>query len=163
MTNRSVQLQLGIGACLAAAFLALVAIPTWISTPSNVQNVILSPLFWPYVLAGGTALIGLGLIATGLRAGDDGAPLNEPVDDAGPAWARLAGMAAIMIVTMVLLPRLGMVWTSMLAFAATAFLVRTRHPVSAVVCAVLLPLVLYAFFAHVAGVAIPQGEIVRLP
>ncbi len=163
MTNRSVQLRLGIGACLAAAFLALVAIPTWISSPSNVQNVILSPLFWPYVLAAATALIGLGLIVTGVRSSDSEAPLNEPIDDPGPAWARLAGMAAIMALTMVLLPQLGMVWTSMLAFAATAFLVRTRHPVTAVICAVLLPLVLYAFFAHVAGVAIPQGEFVRLP
>ena len=163
MTNRSVQLRLGIGACLAAAFMALVAIPTWISTPSNVQNVILSPLFWPYVLAGATALIGIGLILTGLRTQDDGAAVNEPVDDPGPAWSRLAGMALIMALTMYLLPRLGMVWTSMLAFAATAFLVRTRHPVTALVCAVLLPLVLYGFFAHVAGVAIPQGELVRLP
>jgi len=32
-----------------------------------------------------------------------------------------------------------------------------------VVCAVLIPLVLYVFFAHIAGVAIPQGDFVRLP
>lgn len=163
MTNRSVQLQLGIGACLAAAFLALIAIPGWISSPSNVRNVILSPLFWPYMLAAGTALTGMGLIVAGLRTRSDGVPLNEPVDDAGLAWTRLATMAGIMALTMFLLPRLGMVWTSMLAFAATAFLVRTRHPVTAVICAVLLPLALYAFFAHVAGVAIPQGNFVRLP
>ena len=68
-----------------------------------------------------------------------------------------------MILTMVALPRLGMVWTCMLVFVATAFMFRTRYPKAAVVCAVVVPLVLYAFFAHVAGVAIPQGEFVRLP
>ena len=53
--------------------------------------------------------------------------------------------------------------TSMLIFVATALLVRTRHPKTALVCAVIVPLVLYAFFAHVAGVAIPQGNFMRLP
>jgi len=51
----------------------------------------------------------------------------------------------------------------MLAFLATAFLVRTSHPKTAVICALCVPLVLYVFFAHVATVAIPQGNFVRLP
>ncbi|MCY4292849.1 MAG: hypothetical protein OXC72_14005, partial [Roseovarius sp.] len=53
--------------------------------------------------------------------------------------------------------------TSMLSYLATAFLVKTRHPKTAVVCGVVIPVVLYAFFAHVAGVAVPQGNFVRLP
>ena len=163
MTNRSVQLQLGFGACIAAIFLIFVAIPEWVASPSNVRNIILSPLFWPYSLAGLTALVGLGLIAAGLSDTGEQTPLDEPSEDAPMAWLRLLGMAVIMAGTMFLLPRLGMVWTCMLAFAASAFLVRTRHPVAALVCAVVVPLALYAFFAHVAGVAIPQGNIVRLP
>ena len=163
MTHRSVQLQLGIGACLAALFLVFVAIPTWVAAPSNVANPVLSPVFWPYTLAGFTGLSGLGLIAAGLRSPAGDTAINDPIDDAPQGWLRLAGMAVIMSATMFLLPRLGMVWTCMLAFAATAFLVRTRHPVTAIICAVLVPLVLYAFFAHVAGVAIPQGNVVRLP
>ena len=163
MTNRGVQLRLGIGACLAALFLVFVAIPNWVAAPSNVGNPVLSPVFWPYTLAAFTGLAGLGLTAAGLRMPADTTPLNEPVEDAPQAWLRLAGIAIIMGGTMFLLPRLGMVWTCMLAFAGSAFLVKTRHPVAAIVCAVLVPLVLYAFFAHVAGVAIPQGNIVRLP
>lgn len=163
MTQRQVQLRLGIGAVLAAAFLALFAIPHWVSSPSNVRNIILSPLFWPYTLAGFTALTGGGLIFSGLRQTAVGEAVNDPIDDAPAAWLRLAGMAVIMGLTMLALPRLGMVLTSMLIFVATAFLVRTRHPVTAVVCAVVIPLALYAFFAHVAGVAIPQGNFVRLP
>lgn len=163
MTRRGVQLQLGIGACVAALFLILVAIPTWISSPSNVGNVILSPLFWPYVLSGLTGLVGLGLVLTGWRMKDDGEPVNEPNEDGAQAWIRLGGMAVIMTATMLVMSTVGMVWTAMLAFAATAFLVRTRHPKTALICAVAVPLILYAFFAHVAGVAIPQGDFVRLP
>lgn len=154
--------QLGIGALAMAALLVLYLIPTWVSSPSNVRNIILSPLFWPYTLAGFTGLTGLGLLA-GARMQDDVTPVNDPIPDPGMGWVRLAAMAVLMLATMWLLPRLGMVWTCMMAFAATAFLMRTRHPVTAVVCAVVVPLALYAFFAHVAGVAIPQGELVRLP
>jgi len=154
---------LGIGACIASVFLVLVAIPAWVSTPSNVPNVILSPLFWPYTLAGLTGLTGLGLIASTLRSGNNAAAAGEPAEKTLDAWVRLAVMAVIMAATMYALPRLGMVWTCMLVFAATAFLVKTRHPKLAVVCAIAVPLVLYAFFAHVAGVAIPQGEFLRLP
>jgi len=163
MTRRQVQLHLGLAAIFVCAFLTLVAIPAWVSSPSNVRNIVLSPLFWPYVLAGFTGLVGVGLAIAGLRMTDDGEPVNKVSENPAAAWLRLAGMAVIMVSTMFLLPRLGMVWTSMLIFVATAFLVRTRHPVTALVCAVIVPLVLYAFFAHVAGVAIPQGNFLRLP
>ncbi len=79
------------------------------------------------------------------------------------AWLRLAGLAVIMVLTMFALPRLGMVWTSMIVFMAAALLFKTRHPIVAVICAVIIPLLLYAFFAHVAGISIPQGNFVRLP
>jgi hypothetical protein len=163
MTKRSIQMGLGLGAMIAAGLLAFVAIPAFVSTPSNIRNIVLSPLFWPYVLAGVTALSGLGLLITGAAQDEDGQPANEPISDPGAAFARMTGMAAIMVVTMVLIPLIGMVWTAMLTLAATAFLVKTRHPLLAVVVAVVLPLTLYAFFAHVAGVAIPQGVFVRLP
>ena len=51
----------------------------------------------------------------------------------------------------------------MVVFFVFALLVRTSHPKTALVAAVAVPLVLYLFFAHVAGVAIPQGDFVRLP
>lgn len=163
MTSRKLHTVLGTGACGAALFLALYAIPAWVSSPSNVQNVILSPTFWPYVLAGLTGITGLGLLATAWRGGLDDPPPTDEEEEGLGAWLRLAGLAAIMALTMLGLPTLGMVWTAMLAFVATAFLLRTRFPVAAVICAVAIPLILYAFFAHVAGVAIPQGEFVRLP
>jgi len=163
MHDRTIQLQLGIGAVVAAGFLLLVAIPVWVSSPSNVPNIILSPLFWPWALAGLTGITGLGLIMTAIRQPVLAEPEICDVDDKQKAWARLAGIAAVMVVTMLVMPLIGMVWTSMLVFGVTAFLVRTSHPKTALVSALLVPLLLYAFFAHVAGVAIPQGEFLRLP
>jgi len=161
--ERTIQLQLGIGAVVAAGFLLLVAIPAWVSSPSNVPNIILSPLFWPWALAGLTGIVGLAMILTALREPVSSGPVVSDVDDKPKAWSRLASIAAVMGVTMLVMPRLGMVWTSMLVFAVTAFLVRTSHPKTALLSAVLVPLGLYAFFAHVAGVAIPQGDFLRLP
>ncbi|MFP7572101.1 tripartite tricarboxylate transporter TctB family protein [Marivita sp. S2033] len=161
--NTALNLRLGIAALLASAFLIFFAIPNFVSAPSNVRNVVLSPLFWPYVLAGLTAIVGLGLIGVSLwgDAEDDDFPFEQGVMLAN--WMRLLILAVIMVVTFVAVPVFGMVWVSMAAFIATAFLFRTRHPIAAVVCAVVVPLLLYAFFAHVAGVAIPQGDFVRLP
>lgn len=161
MLDRRTHAGLGLGALIAAALLAFAAIPAFVSAPSNVRNVVLSPTFWPYCLAGLTAVAGLGLLLTSRRLGD--APAEDRPPDGALGLLRLAGMAALMVGYLFALTRLGMVWSSMLAFAATAFLVRTRHWKTAIVCAVAIPLILYAFFAHVAGVAIPQGALVRLP
>ncbi|MCL3882960.1 tripartite tricarboxylate transporter TctB family protein [Marivita sp. GX14005] len=160
--STALNLRLGIASLLASGFLFFYAIPRFVSAPSNINNIVLSPLFWPYILSVLTALVGLGLIAVSIT----GEPEEDGFAEPGPMlpkWGRLAALALIMAATFLLLPALGMVWTSMLAFLATAFLFRTRHPVAAVICAVLIPLVLYGFFAHVAGVAVPQGNFVRLP
>ncbi|MDG1530362.1 MAG: tripartite tricarboxylate transporter TctB family protein [Paracoccaceae bacterium] len=163
MNDRDVQFRLGIGALVASAVFIFIAIPTLVSAPSNVRNIILSPLFWPYALAGFTGLIGFGLLAIALRTEKSADKVGSDVDNRAMAYMRLFGVAVIMIVTVYAMPRVGLVWMAMLVFAATAFLVRTSHPITALICAVVIPLVLYTFFAHVAGVAIPQGNFVRLP
>lgn len=162
MSHYRIQFQLGLGACAVALLLSFIAIPYWVSSPSNIANIVLSPKFWPYILSAFTGLTGLGLIFASRNSSRLIALENEVLSD-NKAWYRLAVLAIIMIITMIALPRLGMVWTTMAVFAATAFLMRTRHPITALVCAVIIPLILYVFFAHVAGVAIPQGNFVRLP
>lgn len=162
MGSREGQIQLGIGAIVASLVFLFVVIPNFVSTPSNVSNIVLSPLFWPNAIAIFTGLTGLGMVATSLRLPKrDRAPSD--VDNRPMAFLRLFGIALIMAVTFYAMPRLGLVWTSMLAFVATAFLVRTHHPVAAILSGIAIPLFLYLFFAHVAGVAIPQGNFVRLP
>jgi hypothetical protein len=163
MEDRRLQIELGTGALIAAVFLLLVAIPTWVSSPSNVANIVLSPAFWPNVLAGCTAMVGLGMILTSWWQPKPPSARVSDVDHRGTAFARLAIVAIIMSATLIALPQLGLVWTCMLVFASVAFLVKTRHPKTVLICAVIVPLVLYVFFAHVAGVSIPQGNFVRLP
>lgn len=163
MSERDIQLRLGIGAIVASAFFIFIAIPTLVSAPSNVRNIVLSPVFWPYVLAGFTGLTGFGLLAAGLRAAKLETRSQSDVDDTAMAYMRLLGIAIVMLIIVYSMPVFGLVLTAMMAFAAAAFLVRTSHPFAALVCAVLVPLALYFFFAHVAGVAIPQGNYVRLP
>jgi len=163
MEDRSIQIQLGIGAIAVSAFLIVVAIPVWVSSPSNVANLILSPLFWPNVLAAITGLTGIGLILTSISKSRPDATPDSDVADRPSAVKRLATMAVIMGVCVLVMPRLGLVWTAMATFVATAFLVKTKHPKTALICALIVPLFLYGFFAHVAGVAIPQGDFVRLP
>jgi len=163
VSPKTIQFQLGLGACLAAAFLVLWAIPNWVSSPSNVSNIVLAPVFWPYALSGITGLVGLGLLLAARGASPVPDAEAEPAAADGLSWVRLAALAVIMVATMFALPRLGMVWTAMIVFVLTAFLFRTRHPLTALICAVVIPLALYLFFAKVAGVAIPQGIFVRLP
>ena len=163
MEDRNIQIQLGAGAIVASVFLIVVAIPVWVSSPSNVPNIILSPLFWPNVLAAITALIGAGMIVTSIaRPGPETSSDTADADRQG-AFKRLAIMAVIMAACMLAMPVVGLVWTAMATFVATGFLVKTTHPRTVVICAVLVPMFLYVFFAHVAGVAIPQGDFVRLP
>lgn len=156
--SRKSHLHIGIAALVFAAFLALIGIRYGVSSPSNVRNIILSPTFWPYVITGLIAISGLGLVLTSVRIN---AVPSEPRPEG--AFARLAAMAVLMVGYVLLTPLIGLVWTSVLAFAALAFLIRTQHPVTALIAAVLVPLALYAFFAHVAGVNVPQGEFLRLP
>ncbi|MDB4222974.1 tripartite tricarboxylate transporter TctB family protein [Granulosicoccus sp.] len=145
--------------------MGFIGIPFFVSSPSNVRNIVLAPTFWPYVLTALTGLIAICLLLVGWRMVDD-KPTEQnanPETSNRPAWIRLAILALIMVLTMFALPRIGMVWTAMLVFVATAYLFKTRHPKLAIICAVVIPLLLYLFFAHVAGVAIPQGNFVRLP
>lgn len=159
--SRTSHLQIGLAAIAFSLFLIFVGIPNGVTTPGNVRNIVLSPVFWPYTVAGILAVGGIGMVLVSRRLTD--AEHEGFLGGVDGAALRLALVTVLMVAFMLATPVLGMVWTSMLAFILTALLVKTRHPVAAAITAVLAPLVLYAFFVHVAGVSIPQGELVRLP
>lgn len=162
--NTRTQTTIGICAIIFAVFTYFVAIPYGVSTPSNVSNIVLSPLFWPNIIAGLTGLVGLGLILTA-KTKIMTITQNEPPFNfyASGGWQRLGIFAVLLIIYMASISRLGIVWSSMLAFISLAFIIKTNHKITALIVAVLMPLALYAFFAHVAGIALPQGLFVRLP
>ncbi|MGI9388033.1 MAG: tripartite tricarboxylate transporter TctB family protein [Methyloligellaceae bacterium] len=161
-----------LGACVIAfaVFMLAIAIPYGVSAPSNVQTIVLSPKFWPIIIALALLLLGAMLVLQQFfsapaghldaQAEDEAASTGE--DSIAP-WARLLAMAGLMAGLIVAIPKIGMVWASIACFALFAIIVRTPRLVASLIVAALLPLVLYGFFNHVAGVAVPQGEFVRLP
>lgn len=157
---------LGIGFIGFGLFVLLVAIPYAVTSPSNVGKLVLSPTFWPTIIS--WLIIGLGVMLVMLRWFRPAQPtigdVEVPSDAAtGGPWIRLAATAVIMVAMVMVTPYLGMVWTAMICFALLSVVIRAPQPIVSVIVAIVLPLVLYAFFAHVAGVAVPQGELVRLP
>ncbi len=154
---------------LFGIMLLIFAIPDYVSTPSNVPKIVLSPRFWPDIVA--YLILILGAVLTISRIFGTVAPTSfeeststgVEFEDPSYPWLRLLGIAIVMVALIVAIPVLGMVWSSMIAFIAIALLVKTPKPVTALIVAIALPLVLYAFFNHVAGVSVPQGRFITLP
>lgn len=159
---------LGSGVIAFGGFLLLYAIPTFVHTPSNVRALVLSPLFWPTIIAFLIILLGALLILSRLFgpspiASEQTAVFEVSRDELLFAWLRLGASAVVMAGLVQATPLLGMVISTGLAFAAFAAIVMTPRPIAAAILAILLPLVLYLFFSHVAGVSVPQGRFLTLP
>ena len=160
MLSRRIDVGVGLIAAALGLLLLFVVIPYGVVTPRRVRLIVLSPLFWPTILGGALLACGLLLaIKTYLRP-IDAAPF-EPFDHG--AVVRLGAFTALILLYYLGIPYLGMVLASIAAFAATIFITRSRFRYLGLLCALLLPLALYAFFYHVAGVPVPQGVLVRLP
>lgn len=157
---------LGIGFIGFGLFVLLVAIPYAVTSPSNVRAIVLSPTFWPTIIA--WLIMGLGALIVVFRLigpAPEAMDEIEAPDDQGTAgpWLRLLASAVVMVGLVLVTPTLGLVWTAMVAFVLLSVVIRAPNRVLSAIVAIILPLVLYAFFAHVAGVAVPQGEFIRLP
>ncbi len=174
MQLRNKNIALGLVIVAFGIMLLIYAIPSFVSSPSNVQAVVLAPTFWPTIIAWLIILLGAVLIATqyaqetvfspGLsETSQQAEELDATQRASAMAWLRILALGVLMAALVAATPQLGMVWTSMIAFAAFGLIVQTPKPVTTLVVAVLLPLLLYAFFNHVAGVAVPQGEYITLP
>lgn len=153
----------GLGVVLLGLLLALVAVPGGVAVPANVRIAVLSPAFWPNILAWLLVVLGVVLAVQAARrtsAPDDGSSEHVPVKG---GLLRLALLTAGIVALCLFATKLGLVWATVLLFAGTVLLTGTEHRLAAVVVILLLPLALYAFFAHVALVPIPQGAFVRLP
>ncbi|MBZ8134276.1 tripartite tricarboxylate transporter TctB family protein [Afifella sp. IM 167] len=154
---------LGLIVMLFALALAFVLIPVGVSSPRSVRSIVLSPILWPTIIAwmifiGGGLLVGQQLL--GRREPDH---LDEWANPRHGAWFRLAALAVLMAGYYLAIAYIGMVWASALAFLVLTLIIRSRYRITALIVAFALPLFTYAFFYHVAGVPIPQGEFIRLP
>lgn len=176
MTTRTRDVGLGLGLAALAGLLLMWLIPHYVISPGQ-GALVLRPDFWPTILAWFLLAAGLGLaararfgpdpIATDGGAGRSGESRSGENRSERAGWIRVAWLALVTVGLSLLIPTLGMVWASMLAGLVLLPALRPEHPLAAVIVALLLPLLLYAFFAKFAGVSVPPGtwtsQYVRLP
>ncbi len=146
----------GVGVALLGLLVFAVLIPWGIDRPGNVGHTALAPDFWPRIVA--AMMVALGLVqAIGPVPDDD----DEDGGGSSGRWLhRLPGLAAALGALFgfyVLIPPLGMVAPgAVLIFGLMVFGGERRWRLAAAVAAA-VPLLLYVFFAHVAGIPIPLG------
>ncbi|WP_296478938.1 tripartite tricarboxylate transporter TctB family protein [Roseinatronobacter sp.] len=163
MLSRRDELLIGLGVMVIGAAILWWIIPNYITTPRRVPIRALSPAFWPKIIAWTIIVCGGVLSARALFAPAPPDAVTDDLSVSRPEGLRLLALGAILLGIYFALPIVGMVWVSMIAFALLVLLSGGKHLAWGMIAAVVLPLLLYFFFTKVAGVAIPQGQIVRLP
>lgn len=154
-------------------------IPNYISVPSNMARLVLSPAFWPEILAAMIVLAGVFVLvgafrqpakpnsqdlAANLTEDQQGSNVSSPLQEVSqPSLIRLLAFVTAMALYAKYLDYLGMALASILMLLISFYLLGEKRIGLVLSVSIVLPLVLYAFFLHVAGVSIPQGEIIRLP
>ncbi|MGA1473173.1 MAG: tripartite tricarboxylate transporter TctB family protein [Burkholderiaceae bacterium] len=159
-------------------------IPNFVSVPGNMARAVLSPAFWPEILAVMAMLAGVFVLVGAFKQSSetqvsDASPSSDaPAGESSSASSsqaldqevsprsdliRLLTFLAAMALYAKYLDYLGMVLASILMLLVSFYLLGEKRIGLVLSVSILLPLVLYAFFLHVAGVSIPQGELIRLP
>lgn len=163
MLSRRDEVLIGLGVMTLAALVLWWLIPAYVAIPRRVPNPALSPSFWPRIIASGMLLCGALLTLRAAIAPPPPDRIAESLWISRDEGLRLAALVAILTGTYFALPVLGMVWACMIAFLLLVLMTGRKHLGWGIVTAVVLPLLLYLFFSKVAGIAIPQGQFVRLP
>ncbi|WP_108485500.1 tripartite tricarboxylate transporter TctB family protein [Oceaniglobus ichthyenteri] len=163
MLSRRFELMIGLGVMALSALTLWWLIPAYVALPQRPPLRALAPSFWPKIICWIMLLCGAAMT---LRAAMTPPPPDVIVDSqtaSPPELMRLAGLAAILMGAYFALPVFGMVWVCMVTFILLVLMSNSKHLILGLVVGVVLPLGLYFFFSKVAGVAIPQGQFVRLP
>ena len=140
-----------------------VLIPFGIQQPSSVQYRALSPSYWPNIVAGAIAVLGMALVIASVMAakasekrGESAEASGEP---AGTLWLALRPFVALAICFALYfgLEPLGFVLTTAIALAALMILAGEYRPHVVIPVALIVPMVLHLFFTKAASVPIPMG------
>ena len=146
----------GVGVALLGLLIFTVLIPWGIDQPGNVEHMALAPDFWPQIIA--VIMMVLGVLQAVRPVPDDDD--EDTGGDSGHWLHRLPGLAVALGALFgfyVLIPTLGMVVPgTAVILGLMIFGGERRWPLAAAVAAG-VPLLLYAFFVHVAGIPIPLG------
>ena len=158
MTEERRDLFLGLGVACFGTILLLLLIPQGVVVPKGVRSAVLSPDFWPRAIAGFLVVTGL-FLALQSKLATTAVTLER---HSGTVLRLLAALVLLGAYYWLIQP-LGMVVASMLAILAFGLLGRARNLVVLLLTAVILPLLLYAFFVKIAGLPIPTGRWISFP
>lgn len=144
------EILLGLSIVILALLALFIVIPAGVDPPSNMSLLALAPGFWPNVVMIFMAIIGVIVMLQGY--------FKPPqATDESRSMLRAVVAIAMLFVYYGLLQQLGFVAASMLTILAFALLVGEWRLYYVVPLALLLPILLYYFFTHVAIVSIPLG------
>lgn len=151
------------GAVVALGMLLFfVLIPMGIDSPGEVDHASLSPDFWPKIIVAIFSAMGLFVLIK---------PLPAPVDDEGgvqsASWLsrapRLLLVLTVLFCFYFLIDQLGMVVPGIAVIFGMMFFAGERRWLLMAIIAIVVPVMLYVFFVHVANIPIPLGifEVLR--
>jgi hypothetical protein len=164
-------------------WLAVGAIFWWLAAgvPDITATDSLGGRFFPRLVAGAMMVASVGLLVTGLMGieisggtsrgkGEQAppSPEQEVTEEGGPAYLggrvgpgelRLLGFIAVMTVYTLVLPLLGYIVASVIAFAALIWIAGERRPLGVVLGALGIAALLYILFAVVFGMNVPTASL----
>ena len=147
----------GLAVLLLGVLLLFALIPVGVDSPNAVPHVTLSPAFWPKIISVLLILTGLLLIvrpAPTAAAGDDS---NSGGNGGVRRFVRLAITLFALFAFYFSIEQLGMVLPAILLIIGLARFAGERRFALIGLVGVIVPVALYFFFEHVAGVPIPLG------
>ena len=153
----------GFAVLLLGALLLFALIPVGVDSPNAVPHITLSPAFWPKIISVLLILMGVLLIvrpAAAAAAGDDDGNSggNEDGNSGGVRrFARLAITLFALFAFYGAIEPLGMVLPAILLIMGLTSFAGERRFALITLVSVAVPIALYFFFEHVAGVPIPLG------
>ncbi|MEM7177031.1 MAG: tripartite tricarboxylate transporter TctB family protein [Pseudomonadota bacterium] len=160
-TLRDVLVAALFGILALAALLFL--IPTGVQAPSTVEQAALSPDFWPKVIAW-TTLVAAGLLLVetlGAARMSAPGPTEDPETSYDHSFVvgllRALALIVVLFIYSMTLERYGIVVPSIVLLPLIMLFFGERNPLTIGVLSLVLPLALYGFFRHAAGISIPLG------
>lgn len=139
---------------LIGAALIVYLIPQGIDEPKKVKFAVMSPSYYPRIVAIAMALIGVA-IAVGAATNKSTDSLFAGLDT--QSIIKVGTVAIIFLATAYALPHAGFVLTCTVALVALMLLAGERNPLIIAPIALILPFGLHLFFTKIANVPIPAG------
>ena len=154
MSLRNRDLWAGLAFFLLGLLMVVFLIPAGIVEPKKVKFAVLSPSYYPRIVAIAMSIIGLAIVIGALRK-----PTGEYTTSVfdSKAAIKVCAVFFVLFATAYALPQAGFVLATTVALAILMILAGERNPLIISGVSILLPIFLYLFFSKLANVPIPGG------